>query len=69
LCLKDKENFSGSSDLKIAIVSLKLVDRLDEARELFNSLMEKDSRIHMELGDDSNFQVCSEGRGNNLVPA
>jgi hypothetical protein len=34
---------------------------MTEARELFNSLTEKDSRIHVELGDDAKYAVKGEG--------
>lgn len=39
---------------------------MTKAQELFSSLMEKDSWIHVELGDDG--KVCVERRGNYLVP-
>jgi hypothetical protein len=45
----------------MAVASLRFEDRLDEARELFNSLMEKDSWIHVELGDDAKYVVKGEG--------
>jgi hypothetical protein len=34
---------------------------MTEARELFNSLTEKDSGIHVELGDDAKYAVKGEG--------
>jgi hypothetical protein len=34
---------------------------MTESWELFNNLMEKDSGIHVELGDDSKYAVKGEG--------
>jgi hypothetical protein len=34
---------------------------MTEAHELFNSLTEKDSGTHVELGDDSKYAVKGEG--------
>jgi hypothetical protein len=31
------------------------------AHDLFNSLTDKDSRIHVDLGDDSNYALKGEG--------
>jgi hypothetical protein len=45
----------------MAVASLRFEDRLDEAWELFNSLTEKDSGIHVELGDDAKYAVKGEG--------
>jgi hypothetical protein len=45
----------------MAVASLRFEDKLDEARELLSSLMEKDSRIHVELGDDVEYALKGEG--------
>jgi hypothetical protein len=34
---------------------------MTEAQEIFSSLMEKESKVHVELGDDVRYAVKGEG--------